>query len=222
MKKMQINRCIYHIPIVIIGLTLCIQPIMVEAQPDPRGALLRSVVMPGWGHYHVDKTDWTRGQVHIAADVIMLVAFFGLNARVNNMQDQAISLAQLRAGVNPDDKDRSFRLALGRFNSLEEHNDFQRRSRNWDQIIEETPDNRWRWASVDDRNKYSSLRDSADRIDSQLPAIITLLVANRVVAGASAFVRAKKKANVPEISISPIIDEPGNATGMMANIKIDF
>jgi len=195
---------------------------MVEAQPDPRGALLRSVVMPGWGHYHVDKTDWTRGQVHIAADVIMLVAFFGLNARVNNMQDQAISLAQLRAGVNPDDKDRSFRLALGRFNSLEEHNDFQRRSRNWDQIIEETPDNRWRWASVDDRNKYSSLRDSADRIDSQLPAIITLLVANRVVAGASAFVRAKKKANVPEISISPIIDEPGNATGMMANIKIDF
>lgn len=222
MKKMQINRCVYHIPIVIIGLTLCIQPIMVEAQPDPRGALLRSVVMPGWGHYHVDKTDWTRGQVHIAADVIMLVAFFGLNARVNNMQDQAISLAQLRAGVNPDDKDRSFRLALGRFNSLEEHNDFQRRSRNWDQIIEETPDNRWRWASVDDRNKYSSLRDSADRIDSQLPAIITLLVANRVVAGASAFVRAKKKANVPEISISPIIDEPGNATGMMANIKIDF
>lgn len=218
---MPINKYKYY-PLTLIGLILFMQPVLAEAQPDPRGALLRSVIVPGWGHHYVDKTDWTRGQVHLAADVVMLASFFGLNARVNNMQDQAISLAQLRSGVNPDNKDRSFRLALGRFNSLEEHNDFQRRSRNWDQIIEDTPENRWLWESADDRNKYSSLRDDADRIDSQLPAIITLLVANRVVSGISAFVRAKNLQGAPEISLSPVIDEPGSASGMMANIKFNF
>ncbi|MGF1669775.1 MAG: hypothetical protein ACFCU6_04945 [Balneolaceae bacterium] len=208
--------------LLVFGLILTIQPILVHAQPDPRGALLRSVVVPGWGHHYVDKTDWTRGQVHLAADVVLLAAFFGLNIRSNNLQDQAMTLAQLRAGVNAAEKDRAFRLAIGRFNSLEEHNDFQLRSRNFDQLIEDTPSNRWRWASSDDRNRYSSLRDSADRIDSQLPAFITLLVANRVVAGVSAFVRAKNKINVPEISISPVIDQPGSTSGLVANIRIAF
>jgi len=219
---MKINNTLI-VPALILTVFVLLAPVSAFAQPDPGGALLRSVVVPGWGHHYVDKSDWTRGKVHLGADLVMFAALFGLNARSNNLQDQALSLAQLRSGVSPGDKDRSFRLALGRFDSLEEHNEFQRRSRNFDRIIENTPENRWLWASADDRLRYADLRDSADRIDSQLPAIITLLVANRVVSGISAFVRAKKlNADVPEISISPVIDRPGSTSGMVANIRFNF
>ncbi len=211
------------LPALILAGLILFAPVAAVAQPDPGGALLRSVVVPGWGHHYVDKSNWTRGKVHFGADLVMFASLFGLSARSNNLQDQALSLAQLRSGVRPGDKGRSFRLALGRFDSLEEHNEFQRLSRNFDRIIENTPDNRWLWESSEDRVRYADLRDSADRIDSQLPAIITLLVANRVVSGISAFVRAKKmNAEIPEISISPVIDRPGSASGMVANIRFNF
>ena len=32
------------------------------SEKSPRDAFLRSLVLPGWGHHYIDKTDWKRGQ----------------------------------------------------------------------------------------------------------------------------------------------------------------
>lgn len=196
-------------------------PVLAHSQADPKGALLRSAVLPGWGHYYVDKSDWTRGQYHLGADIILLMGYFGLDARSSNLERQFISLANLRADVTVADRNRAFRLAISQFNSLEEYNDFQRRSRNWNRILEDTPDNRWNWKSVEDRQRYRELREDTDKARTQLPAIIGLMVVNRVISGVSAFTSARNNFDVPQVSIMPAHSD-SNMTGIIANMKVTF
>lgn len=177
--------------------------------------------MPGWGHYYVDNSDWTRGQYHLAADVVLIGAYFGFDARASNLQQQYLTLANLKAGVNIDGRDRSFRLAIGNFDSLKEYNDHQLRTRNWNRLIENVPENRWIWQSSEDRMKYSELREDVDRTRQQLPALISLMVVNRVVSGVSAYLRAREMTEMPELSVSPVMDIPGSS-GYKASIRFRF
>lgn len=196
-------------------------PVQLEAQPDPNRAFLRSLVMPGWGHHYAEPEISFRGQAHFAADLILIASFFGFNARANNLEDQYTTLANLRAGVPTDGRSRTFLLALSQFNSLEEYNDFQLRSRNWNNILPDTPENRWNWQSEDDRRKYRELRDGSDRAGNQLPAITALLVLNRVTSAVSAFNRARNYDNVPDLTFTPVLDGRSQ-TGIMANLNFRF
>ena len=196
-------------------------PVLAHSQADPKGALLRSAILPGWGHYYVDKSDWTRGQFHLGADLILIMGYFGLDARASNIESQFITLANLRADASIADRDRAYRLAIGQFNSLAEYNDFQRRSRNWNRILDDTPENRWNWNSNDDRLRYRDLREDADQIRTQLPAVIGLLVVNRVISGISAFTRARDSRDIPQVSVMPAHTGP-YITGIVANMNIVF
>lgn len=192
-----------------------------EAQPDPRGAFLRSLAVPGWGHHYVDNQNWTRGQYHLAGDIILIASYFGLDARAGNLQGQYITLAQLKAGVDISSRDRTFRLAIGNFSNLDEYNDFQLRRRTWNMLIDDTPDNQWQWASADDRARYRDLREDVDRTRQQLPALISLMVVNRVISGISAYNRARSAAEIPELSFSPVFGDNQN-TGVVANLRFTF
>ena len=196
-------------------------PLKLEAQPDPYRALLRSLIMPGWGHHYAEPEISFRGQAHFAADLILIGSYFGFDARASNLQEQYSTHAQLRAGVPIEGRNRTFLLALAQFNNLEEYNDFQLRSRNWNNILPDTPENRWNWQSEEDRRKYRDLRDDADRANNQLPAITAMLVLNRVTSAVSAYNRARNYDYVPDISFSPVMDGR-NQTGVMANLSFRF
>lgn len=196
-------------------------PLLTYSQANPKGAFLRSAILPGWGHYYVDKSDWTRGQYHLGADIILIMGYFGLDARASSLERQFITLANLRADASIADRNRAYRLAIGQFNSLEEYNDFQLRSRNWNQLFDDTPENRWNWNSDKDRQQYRDLREDADKARTQLPAIIGLLVVNRVISGVSAFTRAQNSGGVPQVSLLPAQHE-SNISGIVANMKVSF
>jgi len=196
-------------------------PVLAHSQADPKGALIRSAILPGWGHYYVDKSDWKRGKYHLGADLILIMGYFGLDARASNIENQFITLANLRADASIAERDRAYRLAISQFNSLAEYNDFQRRSRNWNLILDDTTENRWHWNSIDDRIRYRDLRQDADQIRTQLPAVIGLLVVNRVISGISAFTRARDNRDVPKVSVLPA-HSGSNITGIVANMNIVF
>lgn len=205
----------------IIGILFCLFSTEVYAQddPNPGNAFLRSLVMPGWGHHYVDESDWRRGQVHLAAEVVFVASYFGLSARTNYLEEHYSTLSNLRAGVDIAGKERSFILAIGEFNSLAEYNDRQLRTRNWNRLIEDIPENRWKWNSSKDRREFASMRSNRDRLRNQLPALISLMVANRVISGVSAFNRARNKSNMPDLTLIPI---SGDEQGVVANISFRF
>lgn len=189
--------------------------------PNPRGAFLRSLAVPGWGHHYVDQTNWTRGKYHVGADVILILSFLGLNIHSNNLQQTWFGYSRTEAGIDIENRSRTIRLAVGGFNSLTAYNDFQARTRNWDQFIGDTPENRWNWQSDEDRNKYNDLRNRFENIDQQLPALVGLMIVNRVVSAISAYNRARKtstKSSDTSFYFSP----SHQSSAIVANLKVSF
>jgi hypothetical protein len=197
-----------------------------QTDPDPAGAFVRSLAVPGWGHFYAGNDHRTRGAVHLGTDLVLIGTLFGFNARAVNLREQYTTLSSLRAGVDISGRERSFRLAVGDFNSLEAYNDYQLRTRNWDRLIEDTPDNRWLWDSADDRIRYRELRSTRDRIRNQLPALAALMVVNRVVSGISAYNRARGEGDSSNRGLSMIgvmpVQDRNTITGSVAVITFSF
>lgn len=194
---------------------------MAQQKPDPKGAFVRSLVVPGWGHYYVSHDQWTRGQIHLGAEVALIATYFGLSARGNNLENQYQTLASLKAGVEIAERSRAFQLALGDFDSLEEYNDYQLRSRNWNQVFEEEPENQWNWDEDSDRSQYKSLRSDVDRVCNQLPAVLGLMVVNRVISAVSAYNRAKQYSSIPEVALLPVTVS-SKEFGVLAQVRFHF
>lgn len=205
---------------------ICLFPVITFAQtqedrPSPRGAFLRSLVVPGWGHYYVDNENWNRGKYHLAGEVVLVLSYFGLNARANYLETDYATLALSKAGADLSGKSREYIIAVGNYNTLSEYNNAQLRTRNWNRLFPETEDYQWNWENSDFRFQYQDTRERVDRSRGQLPTLVALMVSNRLLSGLSAFVQARNKwENVPETSFS-YLNEFGNP-GFTANLRFNF
>jgi cation transport regulator ChaB len=204
-----------------------------EKQKSPSAAFVRSIVLPGWGHFYAGKQHRTRGGIHLGAEGVLIGSIFGFNMRANRIENDFITFANLNAGVDLSSRDRSFRLAVADFNSLDDYNDYQLRTRNWNRLIEDIPDNRWSWQDSDARNRYSEMRSDSDRIRNQIPALAGIMVVNRVISAISAYnrVRNENESNTQsraEVAIVPVMNEYGSdqlfseISGVAAKINIRF
>jgi len=204
-----------------------------EDQKSPTAAFVRSLVLPGWGHFYAGKQYQTRGAVHLGTDVVLLGSIFGFNIRANRIENDFVTFANLNAGVDLSSRDRSFRLAVADFNSLDDYNDYQLRTRNWNRLIEDTPENSWNWQDSDARNRYSDMRSDSDRIRNQIPALAGIMVVNRIISAISAYNKVRSEIestskNRAELAIVPVMNEVSNSrsypeiSGAAARIKIRF
>ncbi|MDR9414872.1 MAG: hypothetical protein RI564_01220 [Gracilimonas sp.] len=189
--------------------------------PSPRGAFLRSLVMPGWGHHYADHTNWNRGKYHLAGEVVLVLSYFGLDARANTLENDFYTLAQSKAGTNLSNKSRDYLIAVGNYDNLQEYNQAQLRTRNWNRVYPDSPEFRWSWESSELRNQYRDTREQVDGNRSQLPTLISLMVVNRLVSGISAFVKARDMGeNLPQASFT-YLNQFGQK-GVTAKLRFDF
>ena len=174
-----------------------------NSEKSSRVAFLRSLVMPGWGHHYIDKKNWRPGQYHMGADVFMILSYVSIRLRNNQLKNDLETFALAKAGIDLRYKNRDTFLAIADFDNLEDYNDFQLRSRNWDDLIIDSAENRWNWFNDEDRFRYQNRRERIDKNSNQLPALITLMVANRVISGIGAFVKARNmNLKLPEARFS--------------------
>lgn len=188
---------------------------------DPKGAFLRSMIVPGWGHYYNNSDDWNRGKIHVVSEIVIIASYLGFQQRISTLRTEYITLANLRSGVNIQDRNRSFQIAISDFPSLEDYNNFQLRSRNWNRLLEVNNENNWQWQSEQDRLKYGDLRTKRDRIKNQLPALLGLMVINRVISAISAFNRATTHLSSVDVSLVPFTHDNG-ANGAITKISFSF
>lgn len=190
--------------------------------PSPRTAFLKSMAVPGWGHYYINNESWNRGKYHLGADVVLLLSFFGLKMHSNNIRGNWYSYTRNEAGINIENRERTLQLAVGDFNSLQAYNEYQARARNWDQFIEDVPENRWTWQDDAFREEYNSLRSRYENIDQQLPALIGLMVVNRLVSAISAYNRARKISSSKQSTTAWYLSPYRYGNGLVANLKVRF
>jgi len=189
--------------------------------PDPKIAFLKSLAVPGWGHRYVNRDNWNRGKYHLAGEIVMILSYVGLRIHSSDLRDNWFTYARLEGGVNIEDRERRFRLAVGDFNNLRAYNEFQELNRNFDRLYEDIPENRWNWDTVRKRQEYNDLRNRFETIDRQLPAVLALMVVNRVVSGISAFNRARKAADAAQ-SAALYFSDYSDGKGVLANLRINF
>ncbi len=197
------------------------QTVSAQQTNDPKGAFFRSMIVPGWGHYYNDQDDWNRGKLHLASEIVIIAAYIGFQRRSSTLKTEYITLANLRSGVEIQNRNRSFQIALSDFRSLEDYNDFQLRSRNWNRLFEVNNENNWQWQSEQDRLNYRDLRTRRDRIKNQLPALFGLMVVNRVISAISAYHRATPSMNSVDVSFVPFIHNNG-ANGAITKVSYRF
>lgn len=220
--RIKILKCFLLLSFLLVPILSTAQELQVSKDlPSPRGAFLRSMVLPGWGHQFIDKADWKRGQYHMAADAVMILSYLGLKSRVNYLEGNLETFALSKANADLSGRNREFFLAISNFDNLDEYNDFQLRTRNWNNLLSDTPENQWNWTVDGDRLEYQDMRERIDKNKNQLPALVTLMVANRVISGLNAFVRARKIwSNPPDASLS-YVNELGQP-GVTANLRFSF
>ena len=210
-------------------LSFMLAPLFISAQefeptrnvPSPRIAFLRSLVIPGLGYHYIDKTKWTAGKYHLATDVVMILSFAGISIRGNQLEQELETFALSNANTNIGNRNREFLLAVSNFDNLDEYNDFQLRSRNWDDLLPDTPENEWNWNKSGNRTRFQDMRERVDKNNNQLTTIITLMVANRLISGLSAYSKARKLVkNMPEAGFS-YLNEFGEP-GVIASVRFSF
>ncbi len=156
-------------------------------QKNPAAALRRSFLLPGWGEYYANPVQWTRGQWHMALDVSLILSYMGIRYRGSFLEDELVTFAQSNAGIDLASRDREVYLAVSNHDNLALYNDYQLRTRNWNKRLEEIPENEWNWESSSSRSQFNDMRERVDKNNNQLPALVTLMVINRVISGIHAF-----------------------------------
>jgi len=178
-----------------IALTVMSSPNVAAAQSSDSGqrevkpgmAFLRSAVLPGWGHHYVQPESWRRGKYHMIAEGILLATYFGFDIRSSYMDDRLTTIANASADADLNAHGRSYELAVGNYNNLAEYNEAQLQQRNWNQLFPDSPEYVWNWKSEAKRDSYQDIRDSRDRLERQLPGLLSLMVVNRIISGISAY-----------------------------------
>lgn len=213
--------------IIIIGISASISAaqLLKSNSSDPRGpspgrAFLYSLIIPGLGHYYVDHHHWRRGQVQLAAEAVLWTSLIVLKGYSNSLHNNMFTYANEHSGTNIQDRNRQFQLAVASFNSLKDYNDYQARARNWDQLYPNNSKYYWSWDQQSNRRTYENMSNRYDRINQQVPAIIALMVANRIVSGISAYLAARhhRRQNI-QMGLAPAGTQSG---GVVAQVRIGF
>ncbi|TNE74078.1 hypothetical protein EP331_02420 [bacterium] len=197
-----------------------------ETKISASTVFLKSLVLPGWGHFSLSPEHHTRGYIHLGTEIGLMLSYFGIDASTQRLQQNMYAHVELYAGTSIQNRDRGYALALTRYENLSAYNEYQERSRNWNAFIADTPSNRWQWESVDAREDYIRMRNKIDANNQQLPFIVTVMVANRIISGISAFIRAREmnqtaSATLSSISVSPV-QQFGTVNGLQMNYSIRF
>lgn len=191
---------------------------------SPAGAMLRSFVMPGWGQLSLGSEFAGRGVIHLGIEATLLTSYTWLYFNSRALENNMYTHVNRYAGIDISGRSRSFQLAVAAHNSLAAYNEFQERSRQWNEILDDTELNRWEWQSEKNRIDFQELRNRRDRNRQQLPAIVTLMVVNRVISGVHAFMSARQATDmIPEVSLTlPDHGEYTGYHGLQATISFRF
>ena len=123
----------------------------------------------------------------MALDVSLILSYMGIRYRGSFLEDELVTFAQSNAGIDLASRDREVYLAVSNHDNLALYNDYQLRTRNWNKRLEEIPENEWNWESSSSRSQFNDMRERVDKNNNQLPALVTLMVINRVISGIHAF-----------------------------------
>ncbi len=157
---------------------------------SPALAMLLSVILPGAGHYYIGRMDV--GKYFFGADVASWLGYLSLNTYGNDVNDDAVTYSVQHAKVaNTGNKNDDYFANVGNYNNVYEYNNQQLLTGQYGSLYN-VNDYYWDWDNINNRNIYEAQRKSSERILNTRIVFGSLLIANRIIAGISAYLLTNK------------------------------
>lgn len=175
-----------------------------EAQVSKKSPVLAfaySLLLPGAGHWYIDRMDV--GKYFLTADAISWTGLISLNIYGDNVIDDAESYSVEHAEVtDPSGKDEDFFANVGNYNSVYEYNN-DKLSRGEYSMLYNVSTQFWNWDAESNRDVFEAQRKKSERIYNNRIIFGSLLIANRVVSGISAYLIANNMKNSRKLTVVP-------------------
>ncbi len=175
-----------------------------EAQVSKKSPVLAfaySLLLPGAGHWYIDRMDV--GKYFLTADAISWTGLISLNIYGDNVIDDAESYSVEHAEVtDPSGKDEDFFANVGNYNSVYEYNN-DKLSRGEYSMLYNVSTQFWNWDAESNRDVFEAQRKKSERIYNNRIIFGSLLIANRVVSGISAYLIANNMNNSRKLTVVP-------------------
>ncbi len=147
-------------------------------------SLLLSLVLPGAGHYYLDRMDV--GQYFMLADGISWLGFAGVNIYGNYLRDNAETFATDHAGVNREGKDDDYYTNIGNYISIYEYNNAKLSTGEYNKVYYDVDAYYWNWDTQDNFIRYESQKEESERVKNTSVIFVSALIVNRVTSALSA------------------------------------
>lgn len=158
---------------------------------SPALALLYSVILPGAGHFYLERMDV--GKYFLGADALSWIGLISLNVYGDDLRDDSRTYSVEHAGVSDkDSKDDDYYTNIGSFSNIYEYNN-DKLLRGEYHLIYNVDNYYWNWDNTNNQNIYEQQRKSSERVYNSRIIFGSLLIANRIVSGISAYLIATSK-----------------------------
>lgn len=158
------------------------------AKPISRGgAMLRSLIIPGWGESYLGFHG--KARAFFWTDVALWATVIGLETFSRWKEDQFISFAGAHAGANLSGKSDAYYADIGNYDSTEEYNEAKLRNRDYNALYT-NPDDYWAWDSGQNRMDYDHMRIQSRSAHDKIYIFMGAAALNRLIS----FIDTGKKA----------------------------
>lgn len=151
-------------------------------EKKPPEALLRSLILPGWGQRYGERPG--RGALFTAVDAGLWLALGYSYQAWHFNEDHYMAYAMQHASI-ADGQDHDFFVNIGNFNNRDLYNEAQRTDRDYEEQYSGA-DTWWEWDSTENRYTFKDIRIQADRNKTRISYLVGGLVINRILSAIDA------------------------------------
>lgn len=142
-------------------------------------AMLLSLAVPGAGEYYLGYKGKARG--FFAAEAASWLGFASFRLYGGWKKDDYQRLARERAGAQLEGKSEAFLDLVGFYEDIDQYNSLGRVSDPERPYLPDTPENHWRWQSVEDQAAYRGIKNRSKEAFRRSEFLIGAMVLGRVV-----------------------------------------
>ncbi|MEO6693673.1 MAG: hypothetical protein ABIY50_12420 [Ignavibacteria bacterium] len=159
------------------------------SKKSPALALLLSFILPGAGHFYINRMDV--GKYFLGADAASWIGLASLSIYGNDVRDEARTFSKQHAGLNNLDKTDDYFADIGNFDNIYEYNN-DKLTRGQYGLLYDINKFYWSWDDTKNKNIYEAQRKSSERVLNTRIVFGSILITNRIISGISALLLANK------------------------------
>lgn len=194
----------------------------VKSKKSPALALLFSLILPGAGHFYLNRMDV--GKYFLGVDAASWLGLVSLNIYGNSVRDNSRTFSLEHANLaSIENKDDDYFANVGNFDNINEYNN-DKLTRGEYAKLYDVNQFFWNWDNSNNRNIFETQRKNSERIYNSRIIFGSILVANRIISGISAFLIANKNIKNTSLIIQPELMYKSDYSfdGIKINISKNF